>query len=164
MFYSSTVPGNSTPTVAGRVFNLADLFEVVADTVPERVALVAGDVRLRYAELDTRANRVAHHLLDAGIGPGDHVAVLAWNRAEWIEAELGIYKARASVINVNYRYVADELRYMLDNSDAVALVFERSFAPMVAEVRRVLPALRHLVVITEASDRGAGTLRRSEPT
>jgi acyl-CoA synthetase (AMP-forming)/AMP-acid ligase II len=149
MFYSSAVSGNSP---VQRAFNLADLFEIAADTVPDRTALVAGDVRLSYAELDARANRVAHHLLDAGIGPGDHVGVLAWNRAEWIEAELGIYKARASVININYRYVADELRYMLENSDAVALFFERSFAPMVADVRRDLRALRHFVVIDDGTD------------
>ena len=89
-----------------------------------------------------------------GSAPGDHVAVLAWNRAEWIEAELGIYKARASVINVNYRYVADELRYMLENSDAVALVFERVVR---AHGRRGpatgCPKLRHFVVI----DDGAAT-------
>ncbi|MBM3671894.1 MAG: acyl-CoA synthetase [Actinobacteria bacterium] len=132
-------------------FNLADLFEVVADTCPDRLALVAGDARRTYRDLEERANRFAHHLADAGVAKGDPVAVLAWNRAEWIEAELGIYKARASVINVNYRYVADELRYMLENSDAVALVFERSFAPMVQEVRAGAPKLRHFVVIDDGS-------------
>ena len=155
MFYSSAVPGNSSDRVAPRAFNLADLFEVVVDTAPDRTALVAGPVRLTYAELDARANRLGHHLLDAGIGPGRHVAVLSWNRAEWIEAELGIYKARASVINVNYRYVADELRYMLDNSDAAAIVFERSFAPMLAEVRADVPGLFHFVVIDDATTSGA---------
>ncbi len=128
-------------------FNLADLFEIVADTVPDRLALVAGVTRLTYRQLDERASRLAHHLLDAGIGPGDHVAVYAWNRAEWIEAELGIYKARASVINVNYRYVAAELGYLLENSDAVAVIFERGFAPLLAEVHGDAPKLRHFVVI-----------------
>ena len=71
-------------------FNLADLFEIVADTVPGRLALVAGDERRTYEQLDQRANRVAHHLLDVGVSPGAHVAVYAWNRAEWLEAELGI--------------------------------------------------------------------------
>ena len=160
MFYSSTVPGNSVDhRVPARAFNLADLFEVVVDAVPERLALVAGPVRRTYAQLDARANRFAHHLLDHGVGAGDHVAVLSWNRAEWIEAELGIYKARASVINVNYRYVADELRYMLENSDAVAIVFERSFAPMVAEARNGAPQLRHFVVIDDEHEEGD-----SEPT
>ena len=164
MFYSPAVPGNgaSEPT-SPRAFNLADLFEIVVDTVPERTALVCParadgpdpggpGVRWTYRQLDERANRLGHHLLDHGVKAGDHVAVLAWNRAEWIEVQLGIYKARASVINVNFRYVADELSYMLDNSDAVAVVFERSFAPMVAEVRADAPKLRHFVVIDDGDD------------
>jgi 3-oxocholest-4-en-26-oate---CoA ligase len=163
MFYFPAVPGNPAPERGSRVFNLADLYEIVVDTVPDRTALVAGDVRWTYRQLDERANRFGHHLLDAGIGAGDHVAVLSWNRAEWIEAELGIYKARASVINVNFRYVADELRYMLENSDSVAIVFERSFAPMVAEVRGDTPKLRHFVVIddgdTPAPDGGDATAK-----
>jgi len=134
------------------VFNLADLFEIVAETCPQRAALIAGDARRTYSELDERATRFGHHLCDAGIAPGDPVAIYAWNRVEWLEAEIGSYKARASVINVNYRYVADELRYMLDNSDSVALVFERAFAPIVVEARVGCPNLRHFVVIDDGSD------------
>lgn len=136
-------------------FNLADLFEIVADTCPERTALVAGTTRLTYRELDERANRVAHHLRDAGIEPGEWVAVLSWNRAEWIEAQHGIYKARNAVVNVNYRYVADELRYILENSEAVAVVFERSFAAMLADVvagSGDAVKLRHFVVIEDGAD------------
>ncbi len=133
-------------------FNLADLFEIVVDTVPDRLALVAGEARLTYRELDERANRVAHDLIAAGVRPGDKVAIDACNRAEWVEAELGVYKARAAVVNVNYRYVADEARYILDNSEAVALVFERSLAPMLATIRADLPRLRHYVVLEDGSD------------
>ena len=132
-------------------FNLADLFEIVVDACPDRLALVAGDQRRTYRELDDRANRLAHHLCDAGVAPGEHVAIYSWNRVEWIEAELAVYKARASVININYRYVADELRYMLENSDSVALIFERSFAPLVLEVRADCPMLRHFLVIDDGS-------------
>jgi 3-oxocholest-4-en-26-oate---CoA ligase len=132
-------------------FNLADLFEIVVDVVPDRAALVAGDRRLTYGELDRRATRFAHHLLANGIAPGDKVGIYAWNRAEWIETELGAYKARAVPINVNYRYVTEELRYLVDNADLVGLVFERAFAPRVAEVRAAAPALRHLVVIDDGT-------------
>ena len=133
-------------------FNLADLFEIVADAVPERPALVAGDRRLTYSQLDERANRFAHHLLDRGVEPGDKVAIYSWDRAEWVEAMLGTYKARAVPINVNYRYVADEARYILDNSDAVAVVFERAFAPVVNTIRADLPKLRDAVVLEDGSD------------
>jgi acyl-CoA synthetase (AMP-forming)/AMP-acid ligase II len=138
--------------VGERALNLADLFEVVAETVPDRLALVAGNARLTYAELDERANRVAHHLVDHGIEPGDKVAIYSWNRAEWIEAMLGAYKARAVPVNINYRYVADETRYILENSDSVAVVFERSFAPIISEIRGDVPTLRHLVVLEDGSD------------
>ena len=112
-------------------FNLADLYEIVADAVPDRLALVAGDRRLTYAQLDERANRFAHHLLDHGVEPGDKVGIYSWDRAEWVEAMLGAYKARAVPVNVNYRYVADETRYILDNSDAVVVVHERTFSPLI---------------------------------
>ncbi|HUF85341.1 MAG TPA: acyl-CoA synthetase [Acidimicrobiia bacterium] len=135
-----------------REFNLADLFEVVADTVPSRLALVAGDERRTYAQLDELANRFAHHLIDQGVAPGDKVAIYAWNRAEWIEAMLGTYKARAVPINVNYRYVADEARHILENSDAVAVVHERAFSPVIESIRGDLPLLRHFLVIEDGSD------------
>ena len=132
--------------------NLADLFEVVADAVPDRLALVAGDRRLTYAELDARANRFAHHLLAHDVAPGDKVAIYAWNRAEWIEAMLGAYKARAVPVNVNYRYVAGEAQHILDNSDSVAVVFERTFAPVISQIRGDLPLLRHFVALEDGSD------------
>jgi fatty-acyl-CoA synthase len=125
-----------------RAFNLADLFEIVVDTVPERLALVAGDTRLTYAELDERANRFAHHLLDAGVRAGEWIAVYSWNRAEWLESMLGAYKARVVPVNVNYRYVADELRHILDDSGSVYVVHEPEFAPVLDKVRGDLPVLR----------------------
>jgi len=119
--------------VTERQFNLADLFELVADTVPDRLALVAGDVRLTYAELDARANRFAHHLAGNGLGPGAHVGILARNRAEWVEAMVGSYKARAVPVNLNFRYVAPELRYVVGNADLEVLVYERELSGLVAE-------------------------------
>jgi len=116
-----------------RVLNLADLFEVVADTVPDREALVAGDVRRTYRELDARANRFAHYLQGQGVAAGSHVGILAHNCAEWAEAMIGCYKARTVPVNLNFRYVAPELRYVVDNADLAALVYERALSPLVAE-------------------------------
>jgi 3-oxocholest-4-en-26-oate---CoA ligase len=141
-------------------FNLADLFEIAADAVPERTALVAGDDRrLSYADLDQRATRVGRHLVEAGVGPGDHVAVLSWNRAEWLEAMLGAFKARAVPVNVNYRYVEAELGYLLSDADAVALVAERSFLDAIERIRGQLPRLSHVVVIEDGSHVDGGAVR-----
>src|SRR3546814_15340793 len=97
--------GGQLPT-----FNLADLFEVAADAMPERLALVAGGRRLTYSELDERSTRFGRHLLDSGLKAGAHIGVLSWNRAERLEAMLGTFKARMVPINLNYRYAAEELR------------------------------------------------------
>ncbi len=140
--------------MSSRQLNLADLFEVVADTVPGRLALVAGQDRLTYRQLDERANRLAHHLHDQGITAGAHVGILAHNRAEWAEAMLGCYKARAVPINLNFRYVAAELRYVIDNADLEALIYERALTPLVgASLGDGTPARSlNLVAIEDGSD------------
>jgi acyl-CoA synthetase (AMP-forming)/AMP-acid ligase II len=98
-------------------FNLADLFEHAVDTWPEREYLVAGGERRSYADMEARANRLAHHLAGQGVGPGDHVGIYGLNSVEWIESLWAIFKLRAVWININYRYVEDELAYLFGNAD-----------------------------------------------
>jgi 3-oxocholest-4-en-26-oate---CoA ligase len=119
--------------MSSRQFNLADLFEIVVDTVPDRPALVAGAERRTYRQLDQRSNRFAHRLGDLGVEPGSHVGILAHNRVEWAEAMIGCYKARTVPVNLNYRYVARELSYVVENAELELLVFEERLAPLVAE-------------------------------
>ncbi|GCE01697.1 acyl-CoA synthetase [Embleya hyalina] len=135
-------------------FNLADLFERAAGEYPEREAIVANGERRTYALLEERANRLAHHLQDSGVRPGDHVAVYAFNIIEWAEAMLAIYKIRAVCINVNFRYVADELAYLLDQAKPVAMVFQRRFTERVAEVAPKVASLRHLLVVEDGTESG----------
>jgi acyl-CoA synthetase (AMP-forming)/AMP-acid ligase II len=133
-------------------FNLADLFECVADHVPEREALVAGATRLTYRELDERATRLAHGLKELGVRPHEHVGLLLANGAEYLEAVLACYKLRAVPVNINHRYVEDELAYLFDDADLVALISHRSFAPRVDAVRTRSPDLRVVVEVGDASD------------
>jgi len=132
-------------------WNLADLFEQAVDRFGERECLVANGVRRSYAELEERANRLAHHLAAHGIGPGDHVGIYAQNCVEWVETLWAVFKLRAVWININYRYVDDELRYLFDNADLKALVYQRQYAPRVAAVRSAMPGLRHAIAIEDAS-------------
>jgi 3-oxocholest-4-en-26-oate---CoA ligase len=132
-------------------FNLADLFEAAADAFPEREYLVADGKRRTYGEMEERANRLAHHLASQGIGPGDHVGIYALNSVEWVETAWAVFKLRAVWININYRYVHDELRYLFNNADLVALVHQRQFSPNVAALLPELPDLRHVVVIDDDS-------------
>lgn len=123
-------------------FNLADLFESVADVLPHEEALVCGHVRLSYAGLDERATRLAHALAERGVGAGDWVGLHLYNGNEYLEGMLACYKLRAVPVNVNYRYVEDELRYLFDDADLVAVVHEEDFGPTIDAVRPHLPRLQ----------------------
>ncbi|MET7599178.1 acyl-CoA synthetase [Streptomyces sp. NPDC005481] len=133
-------------------YNLADLFESVVDVVPDREALVyidhpgtGAERRLTYAELDTAANRVAHHLIDAGVRPGEHLGLHLYNGVEYVQTVLACLKARIVPVNVNYRYVEEELVYLYRDADLVALVYDAEFTDRVAAALPRTPALRHLV-------------------
>ena len=130
-------------------FNLADLWERVAETVPDHDAIVDGDRRFTYAQLDERADRLAHALTAQGIGPGDHVAVYLYNSVEYLETMLAAFKLRAVPINVNYRYVEDELRYLLTDCDARAVVYHEEFAPKLCALRSSLPLLQTFVRVDD---------------
>jgi acyl-CoA synthetase (AMP-forming)/AMP-acid ligase II len=136
-------------------YNIADLFEHTVDAVPDRVALVDGDTRLTYRQLDERANRFGHHLLASGVGPDDHVGIYAQNSHKWLEAMLGCLKVRAVPINVNYRYVTDELSYLIANAELVACVFDQEYADRLAAVADRSPKLTTFVHIED--DSGADT-------
>ena len=143
---------------AAPTFNLADLWEATADEVPDRLALVVGDRRLTYRELDDRATRLANWMAGQGFGPGDHVALLLWNGTEYVEGFLAAHKLRGAAVNVNYRYVEEELRYLLDDSDAVGVVVHRRFAPRLAAIRAQLPRLRWALVVDDDSGADAAGL------
>ncbi len=132
-------------------YNLADLWERVVDTVPGHEALVCSDRRLTFAEEDERANRLANALAARGIGPGDHVACYLYNSIEYLEVMIAAFKLRAVPINVNYRYVEDELRYLLDDADVKAVVFHREFATKLAAIRAALPDLHTFVAIDDGT-------------
>ena len=125
---------------APETFNFADVWEMVADAVePDREALVCGAQRRTYGQLEARANRFANHLLDLGVGPGDHVALYLENCPEYLEAMLACFKVRAVPINVNHRYVAGELRYLLDDSGSVGVLHAPGHAEVVAAVLPEVP-------------------------
>ncbi len=126
-------------------FNLADLFEKVADTVPEREALVCGEQRATFAQLEARANQMAHYLQSQGVGAGDHVGLYMYNSSEFIEGMWACFKIRAVPINVNYRYVEEELLYIFDNATMVACIHNQEFVPHIEEVRASAADLKTFV-------------------
>ena len=139
-------------------YNLADLFEHAVDHFGDREYLVCEGQRRTYAQMEERANRLAHHLAANGIGPGNHVGIYAYNCVEWVETAWAVFKLRAVWVNINYRYVEDELTYLFDNADLKALVYQREFAPRVRGVLDRLPMLDHSVVIEDGSGADLGGL------
>ncbi|WP_406306643.1 acyl-CoA synthetase [Streptomyces sp. NBC_00885] len=140
-------------------YNLADLFESVVDAVPDREALVyidhpgtGAERRLSYAELDAAANRVAHHLIDAGLRPGEHLGLHLYNGIEYLQSVLGCLKARLVPVNVNYRYVEEELVYLYRDADLAALVFDAEFTQRVAAALPQTDKLRHLMRVGTPPD------------
>ena len=145
--------------------NLAAIHEAIAAAIPERECIVWRDRRLTWSEVTDRTRRLAGLLHQHGIGthgplsgcagwesPHDHVALYLHNGNEYLEALLGAAKARAVGVNINYRYVADELRYVLIDSHASAIVYHAAFAPTLWEVLPTLPRLPLLIQVDDGSD------------
>ena len=136
-------------------WNLADLFDLVAETAPERVAVAHGadGVARTWREFAARTNALARHL-GRSHAAGDKLAIYSYNRPEFVEALAGAMKARLVPVNVNYRYREDELVYLFDNSDATAVVYEAAFADRVAKIRDRLPGVREWIELAGADGSG----------
>ena len=145
-------------------FNLPDVFDTVAGVHPERDCFAWGDTRLTFSQMADRSRRLGAYLRSQGLGAHrergdlaghesgqDHVGIYLYNGNEYLEAMLGGFRARVAPFNVNYRYVADELLYLLDNAACRALVYHAAFAPTLAEVRDRLPRLEMLIQVPDES-------------
>ncbi|MEV6136121.1 acyl-CoA synthetase [Nocardia sp. NPDC051990] len=130
-------------------YNIADLVEHAIDLMPDRVALADDGREVTYAQLEERANKLANYLLQQGVQPGDKVGIYSRNTIEAVEAMVAVFKARAVMINVNFRYVENELQYIFDNSDMVALIHERRYSDRVAGVRPNTPLLKTVIVVDD---------------
>ncbi|HEX6419577.1 MAG TPA: acyl-CoA synthetase [Acidimicrobiales bacterium] len=145
-------------------FDLTEVFDTVADIHPGRECLVWGDTRLTFAGMADRSRRLGAFLRSRGLGAHteradlaghesgqEHLGIYLYNGNEYLEAMLGGFRARVAPFNVNYRYVADELLYLLDNAACRALVYHAAFAPVLAEVRDRLPRLEVLLQVADDS-------------
>ena len=132
-------------------FNAADIFEGVVDRVPDREAIVHGSTRLTYKELDARSNKAANALKKLGIKKGSHIGIYAFNCVEWLEIMLGAYKLCAIPININYRYVEEELKYLIDNADMEAIFYHKQFSNKLENIKSHLPLLKDFICIEDSS-------------
>lgn len=137
----------------------ATIWESIADTIPTATAEAHGDSVRTWAQYDERAARLAAAYHAAGIGHDSKIALYMYNANEYLEAQYGAFKVRGVPVNVNYRYLDEELWYLLDNADAEALVFHSSLGDRVAQVIDRLPKLKLLI---EVDDGGAGQVPRAQ--
>ena len=138
--------------------NYSTLWERIADAVPDHTALVHGERHLSWREFDDRAARLAAALAGLGVGHDSKVAFYLYNGHEYVEATHATFKLRAVPANVNYRYLEEELEYLLDNSDAEVLLFHGSLADRVKSVRDRAPKLKAVVQVDDGSPRLDGAL------
>jgi 3-oxocholest-4-en-26-oate---CoA ligase len=145
-------------------FSVAEVHEAIAASRPDDECLVFRDRRFTWSQVTERTRRLANHLIGAGLGVRvergelaghesgqSHLAIYLHNGNEYLECMLGAFKARVAPFNVNYRYVAEELRYLLNDSQAEAVVVHSRFAPVLAEVLGELPRLRVILQVPDES-------------
>ncbi len=123
-------------------WNFGDVWEAVADELPDAPALTHGTRTLTWRQLDHRADNLARWLLDAGVDRQDKVAIYLYNCSEYLETTFACFKVALVPINTNYRYADDELIYLWENADTVAVVFHGTFAERIEGIRDRVPGVR----------------------
>ena len=132
-------------------WNFADVWEVIAQRLPDAPCQIQGDRRISWAEFDRRANGLAQTLLDAGVVEQDKVAQYLYNCPEYIESMFAGFKAGLVPINTNYRYQDDELVYLWDNADCVAVVFHGAFTDTIERIRERVPRVHTWLWVDDGS-------------
>jgi len=140
-------------------WNYGDILDAVDAIVPaQRIALIHGDHAVSWGDFSRRTNNLARALLRSGARPGDKIAFYMRNRAQYSEGIAAAFKARLTHVNVNYRYVDHELEYLLDNSDAVAVIYAAEFSARVSAIRARLPNVRHWIEVADGHPRATDAI------
>ena len=132
-------------------WNYADVWEIVADVQPDAVAITQGGRNLTWDEFDHGADGVAQFLLDLGVAQQDKVAVYLYNSPEYIQATYAAMKVGLVPVNTNYRYGDDELSYLWDNADAVAVVFHGVFTDRIERILDRVPGIKGWLWVDDGS-------------
>jgi 3-oxocholest-4-en-26-oate---CoA ligase len=132
-------------------WNYADVWETVADVQPDAIAVTQGNRHVPWSEFDHGADGVAQYLLDLGVVQQDKVAIYLYNCPEYLETLYASAKIGLVPVNTNYRYGDDELSYLWDNADAVAVVFHGSFSDRIERIFDRVPRVRGWLWVDDGS-------------
>ena len=143
-------------------YTIADLIEHAVDLMPDRVALESGDESRTYTQMEERSNAIAHQLAELGVGPGDRVGLYSRNTIESVESMIAIFKIRAVMVNVNYRYVEPELEHIIADSGMKVLIHEGRYTERVCNVLSKSPheVVARVVVSTPTDQQHTGLDQR----
>ena len=130
----------------------ASVFEKNSDAIPDEIALVCGDKVRTWKEYDDRAARLASLLTSYGLGPDSKVGLYIHNSNEYLEAQYGVFKISGVSINVNYRYKAEELIYLLDNSDSEAVFFQGCYSQQIDSIKDKLDKVKVFIQIDDGTE------------
>ncbi|MHA1265981.1 MAG: class I adenylate-forming enzyme family protein [Candidatus Helarchaeota archaeon] len=131
---------------------LGDLITKMSKKFPKKVALIHGDKRITYKELEERTNRLAHAFLnELNVKKGDHIGILLYNCIEYLEVYIASYKCGAAGFGINYRYRENEVTYILNQSQAKVLVFEEEFLHLINNCLNQLNTVQKFILISKKS-------------
>jgi fatty-acyl-CoA synthase len=140
-------------------WNFATIWEAITDAQPDQLALAQGDRHRTWQEWDDRAARLASAFAELGLSRDGKVASYLYNSIEYLEGVFATWKCGAAPVNVNYRYLENELRYLLENSDTEILLFHGVLGEHVAKVWRDVPTLKAIVQVDDGHPHLEGALR-----
>ena len=132
-------------------WNYADVWEIVADVQPDAIAVTQGDRNVPWKDFDRGADGIAQFLLDLGAAQQDKVAIYLYNSPEYLQATFAAVKVGLVPVNTNYRYGDDELSYLWDNADAVAVVFHGVFADRIEGILDRVPRVKGWLWVDDGS-------------
>lgn len=132
---------------------LGDVLSMSANRYPSKEAVIYGDWRQDYRTLERRANMVGNALLGLGLRKGDRCAILFYNRGEWAEVYFGLARTGIIAVPVNFRFAESEIEYVLNNSEAEALIYEEAFVEIIERIKTKAGSVKHYICLGQSADR-----------
>ena len=131
--------------------NFASVWEMIADLVPDNDALICGEDVVSWKSYDSRSSKVASALINAGLGANAKAGLYLNNSNEYLIGQNAIFKIGGVPINVNYRYVEEELIYLLDNSDAEAVFYHACYSSRIKQIAKSLPNIKAWIEVADGN-------------
>ena len=131
--------------------DFASVWEMIADIVPNNDALISGDEVISWKDYDLKSSKIASALSNAGLKENSKAGLYLNNSNEYLIGQNAIFKIGGVPINVNYRYVAEELIYLLDNSDSEAVFYHACYSERIKEISGSLPNVKAWIEINDGT-------------